>query len=341
MLNARSLTFVNMKPCKTIYLSVHAKVLDQPDEHGGCPVVCPLQQEAIRHTGPGLQTHGLHGSVHRVHGHGPVGGPLAPGDGDQLGVRHVDHVVPHQTRRVSGFRILHKGSDARPSRQYVASSHIDIWSQIVLDLGQYKLDVLLTRTRTCCHWTWGVCCPSYGVTFPGQEEDNSSITCGWIKETHVRWRIIIRKYDVDTSRWTDNVPRLAVIHLPDGVSEWPGGVDDTLGLDDKLLPCDPVPGLGSRDDSICFDQIQNLDMVGDGNCSAWMGSTLCLGTSNVITISLHLKERDEPHTAFIIVVLRFSRIRAGSWATHAPYKDRGHTMAATSWARTRMGNGAH
>jgi hypothetical protein len=37
----------------------------------------------------------LDSSVDGLLGHDTVGGPLAPGNGDQVALRHVHHVVPH------------------------------------------------------------------------------------------------------------------------------------------------------------------------------------------------------------------------------------------------------
>ena len=88
---------------------------------------------------------------------------------------------------------------------------------------------------------------SNSESLPGEEKDDPTITCGWIKEAHADGRIVIWKHDVYAGRGTDNVPGLSIVHLPDGVGEGAGGVDHAFGFHLKFLPGELVPAASSTD----------------------------------------------------------------------------------------------
>ena len=176
----------------------------------------------------------------------------------------MDHVVPHEAGSVPGIGVLHEGSDTRPGGENVSPPDVNVAGEVVLDLAEYELDVTLAGPGAGGDRARSVGGPGDGVTLPGQEEDDPAVTGGGVQQAHAGRGVVVGQHDVDPGRGTDDVSALSIVHLPDGVSEGPRGVDDTLGIDNKLLSRQLVPGPGSGDFSVCFYQVYHLDMVSYG-----------------------------------------------------------------------------
>ena len=67
------------------HLRVETEILSQPDVHGRGPVVTSFKQQAVgARVILGLQVAGFDGHVDGFLGHGAIGCPLTPSDGDQI-----------------------------------------------------------------------------------------------------------------------------------------------------------------------------------------------------------------------------------------------------------------
>lgn len=91
----------------------------QPDVHGRRPVVASIEKKSVGSRDVlGLQVAGLAGGVDGFFSHDSVSGPLAAGNGDQVGGRNVDYVIADQALSVRLVRILNQRTNSRPKLFY-------------------------------------------------------------------------------------------------------------------------------------------------------------------------------------------------------------------------------
>ena len=94
---------------------VKSEILGQPDVHGRGPVVRAFKEKPVSpgHV-LGLEVASVAGRVDRFLGHRAIGRPLAAGDGHQISLRDVHHVVADEALGVRLVRVLDEGSNSGP-----------------------------------------------------------------------------------------------------------------------------------------------------------------------------------------------------------------------------------
>lgn len=178
-------------------------------------------------------------------GHGPVGGPLAASDGDEIGGADVDDVVAGQGLGVVLVGIGDQRADAAPCGEHIATAHLHIRIQIVLDLVEDKLDLVLGGRWIVGDFAGQVGGAGNRLPLPGQEEDDAAVGSGGIQQTHLIGAIVARQYDMNSGTGAADALHRGVVHLADGVREGTGGINNALGLHGELLAGDMVLDLGS------------------------------------------------------------------------------------------------
>lgn len=130
--------------------------------------------------------------------HGTVRGPLAASDCDQIRRTHVHDVVTRQRLCVALVGVTDQRPNATPRGQNVSTTHLHILVQIVLDLGQDELDLILGRDGSVCDVARGIRGAGNRLALPWQEEDDATIRCGRIQQTHLVRAVVPGQDDVHT-----------------------------------------------------------------------------------------------------------------------------------------------
>ena len=210
----------------------------------------------------------LDGFVNGLFGHLAVRGPFPASDGEEARVGGGDEVVADKGLGILGFWIADQGADPRPCGEHVASPHVDVWSEVAADLGQYPIDLFFT-----CNWILhyvcrGICCTGNSVTLPRQEENDTSIRGSRIDKTHFRRAIETREDNMNAGTWGYNFLDCGLVHFSDGVCEGASSVDDPFCFDEEFLRslavafCDSVFETGAAQLATgVFFEARNFDMV--------------------------------------------------------------------------------
>ena len=133
------------------------------------------------------------------------------------------------------LRVFYQRSDSRPSCKHVASSYVDIWGQVMSNLGENPVDFILVGYRILGDLRRCISCTSNGVPLPWQEEDHSAVWGFRIDKSHLLRAIVAWKNHMNAGTGRNDLFDVLFIHLSDGVYERTCSVDDTFRFDLELL----------------------------------------------------------------------------------------------------------
>ena len=164
-------------------------------------------------------------------------------------------------------RVADERSDARPGAQDVASSHLNVRIQVVLDLVDDEVDVLLGRRRRVGHFARTVRCAGHCVVLPRQEEDHTTVAGVRVEKTHILRTVVVGQHNVDARARLADLLGLGVVHLTDRVRVGSGRVDDALGFDVELFAAVSIEAFGADDRLLAglvhfVNELGDIDVVG-------------------------------------------------------------------------------
>lgn len=97
------------------------------------------------------------------------------GDGNKFIVGNMDDMIASERLGIGLIWIADQWSDATPSAEYVATTHLDVRVQIILDLVHDERDIVFVRRRGVRDLARRVCRAGHGVLLPRQEENHSAV----------------------------------------------------------------------------------------------------------------------------------------------------------------------
>lgn len=127
--------------------------------------------------------------INGLHCHCPVSGPLSTSYGDEVGRTDVNDVVASKGLGVGLVGVGDERSDATPGREDVATSHLNIWVEVVLHLLQDEHNLVLGGSRVVRHLAGEVSRARDRVLLPRQEKDDAAVAGRWIEQTHLVWAV--------------------------------------------------------------------------------------------------------------------------------------------------------
>lgn len=133
-----------------------------------------------------------------------------------------------------------------------------------------------------------------GLSLPWQEEDDATVGCGWIEQTHLLGAVVARQDDVHARAGTADLLYLGVVHFADAVGEGSGGVDDALRLHRPLFLRQRVTHFGAAQDFIAIGvlllkQFLHLNVVSDGCAMSGGGESNSQTHAGVVLLTVVIK----------------------------------------------------
>lgn len=125
-------------------------LLNQLDKHQLAPSMGSKQLNLLRLTLQiALKAKLLHGPIDRLLRHRSVRRPFPAGNRQEATFGDVDHVVPHKRLGVLGVGVLDERTETGPGGENVASTDLDLGSEVVLDLWrtQHRKEKMKRKKR--------------------------------------------------------------------------------------------------------------------------------------------------------------------------------------------------
>lgn len=130
-----------------------------------------------------------------------------------------------------------------------------------------------------------------GLTLPRQEENDATVGCGWVEQSHALRAVVTRQDDVHARAGTADRLDGRIVHLADAVGERTGRVDDALGLHVPLLIRQHVLQPGTAENFLAAGvlllvKLLNLDMVGDSRAVTCGGEGHSQAHASVVLLTV-------------------------------------------------------